>query len=311
MIPIIDLSHDDVTEEFRTAYSEVGFAYLAGHGVPQKLVDDVFTAAVEFHALPLSSKMQIELNELHRGFIPINTSTDRKSTLANVRKPNQSESFMMMREAGPDDPDVVAGAYLAGANQWPTLPGFRETVVAYEQAMVQLAQQLVEIITVVLDDSARVMPSSFERPTTWLRLLHYPSQPPTAPDDLYGSAPHTDFGFITLLAQDDVGGLQVQSPDGAWLDVPPRPETFVMNVGQMLHQWSNGVLRATPHRVINRSGRERYSVPFFFDPNVATEIAPLPSCVDADNPPRFDSVIFGEYLRAELRAGYQRHSKVK
>ena len=309
MIPIIDLSHRKVTNDFRTAYSEVGFAYLIGHGVAQALIDDVFAAAVEFHALPLATKMEIELNELHRGFIPINTSTDRKSTLANVRKPNQSESFMMMREAGPEDPDVLAGAYLAGANQWPELRGFRDAVVAYERAMVQLAEQLVDLIALVLEDSDRVMPRSFERPTTWLRLLHYPSQPSTAPDDLYGSAPHTDFGFITLLAQDDVGGLQVQSPDGAWIDAPPRDGTFVMNVGQMLHQWSNGVLRATPHRVINRSGRERYSVPFFFDPNVATVIAPLSSCTDTGNPSRFEPVVFGEYLSAELSAGYLRHTK--
>lgn len=308
MIPTIDLTGGNVVDEFRTAYSEVGFAYLTGHDIAQDLIDDVFAAAHEFHALPMESKMAIELNELHRGFIPINTSTDRKSTLANVRKPNQSESFMMMREAASDDPDVLAGAYLTGPNRWPTLPGFRDAVVAYEQAMLQLAQRLTEIVAVVLDDSDRVVPRSFERPTTWLRLLHYPPQPPATPEDVYGSAPHTDFGFITLLAQDDIGGLQVQSPEGQWLDAPPRAGTFVMNVGQMLHQWSNGILRATPHRVINRSGRERYSVPFFYDPNVATTIGPLPSCTTADNPLRFEPIVFGEYLRAELQAGYQRHA---
>ena len=308
MIPVVDLARGGVAEDFRTAYSEVGFAYLIGHDVPQRLIDDVFAAAVAFHSLPLSTKMVIELNELHRGFIPINASTDRKSTFANVRKPNQSESFMMMREAGSDDPDVLAAAYLAGPNQWPALLGFRDTVVAYEQAMLQLAQRLTAVIGEVLGDSDGIVTRSFERPTTWLRLLHYPSQPPATPDDVYGSAPHTDFGFITLLAQDDVGGLQVQSPDGAWIDAPPRAGTFLMNVGQMLHQWSNGGLRATPHRVINRSGRERYSVPFFFDPNVATVIGPLPSCTSADNPPRFDPVVFGDYLRAELQAGYHRHA---
>ncbi len=309
MIPIIDLAGDDVVEEFRIAYRDVGFAYLTGHGIAQRLIDDVFAAAHEFHALPLATKMLIELNELHRGFIPINTSTDRKSTLANVRKPNQSESFMLMREAGPDDPDVLAGAYLTGPNRWPELPGFRESVTAYEQVMLQLAQRLTELVAIVLDDSDRVIPRSFARPTTWLRLLHYPPRPPATADDVYGSAPHTDFGFITLLAQDDVGGLQVQTPEGQWLDAPPRAGTFVMNVGQMLHQWSNGMLRATPHRVINRSGRERYSVPFFYDPNVATQVGPLPSCVDSDNPPKFESLIFGEYLRAELQAGYQRHAQ--
>ena len=294
-IPLIDLDRDSIVEDFRTAYSEVGFAYLIGHGIPQLLVDGVFAAAQTFHALPLASRMAIELNELHRGFIPINTATDRKSTVANVRQPNQSESFMMMREAGVGDPDVLAGAFLAGPNQWPPLPRFRETVVAYESAMLQLAQRLTEIVALVLNDIDRVVPSSFERPTTWLRLLHYPPQAPSTPDDVYGSAPHTDFGFITLLAQDEVGGLQVQTPDGQWLDAPPKAGTFVMNVGQMLHQWSNGILRATPHRVINRSGRERYSVPFFFDPNVATVIDPLPSCIDESNPQRFEPVVFGEY----------------
>lgn len=309
MIPVIDLTSATIDDDFRTAYRDVGFAYLTNHAVPQELTDGVFAAAREFHALPLATKMEIELNERHRGFIPINTSTDRTSTLADVRRPNQSESFMMMREAGDDDPDVLAGAYLAGANQWPDLSDFRERVVAYEQAMLQLAWRLVDVIARVLGDTTRTIAAACERPTTWLRLLHYPAQAPTAPDDLYGSAPHSDFGFITLLAQDDVGGLQVQAPDGTWHDAPPRRETFVMNVGQMLHQWSNGLLRATPHRVINRSGRERYSVPYFFDPNVATVVTPLPSCVDDEHPRRYEPVEFGDYLRAELTAGYQRHSR--
>jgi isopenicillin N synthase-like dioxygenase len=149
--------------------------------------------------------------------------------------------------------------------------------------------------------------AAFDPPTTWLRLLHYPPQPPTSPDDLYGSAPHTDFGCITLLAQDDAGGLQVMTPAGEWVDAPPLPGSLVMNVGDMLHRWSNGRLRSTPHRVINRSGRERHSCPFFYDPSLRTEIAPLPSCTGPGSPPRFESVVFGDFLRAELRAAYQRH----
>lgn len=309
MIPTIDLAAGDdnrLIAELRSAYEQLGFAYIGGHGVAQKLIDDVFRAAKRFHQLPLSAKMAIELDELHRGFIPINTSTDRRSKLANVTKPNQSESFIIMREATPDDPDVTAGAYLAGPNQWPALEGFREAVVTYEQAMVAVADRLVDLFGQMLGHDFGI---AFERPTTWLRLLHYPAQAPNAPDDLYGSAPHSDFGFITLLAQDEVGGLQVQTPHGEWLDVPPQAGTFVMNVGQMLHQWSNGLLRATPHRVVNRSGRERFSVPFFYDPNVATIIAPLPSCTSVDNPPQFEDVVFGEFLRRELQAGYQRHAQ--
>jgi isopenicillin N synthase-like dioxygenase len=270
----------------------------------------VFKASADFHALPRSEKMRIALDANHRGFIPINTSTDRNSKLAKVTKPNQSESFMMMREAGPDDREVRAGAYLAGPNQWPEgLAGFRAAVTAYNDALCGLATRLVRLIGRALGADPDGFAAAFEPPTTWLRLLHYPPQPPAAPGDLYGSAPHTDFGFITILAQDEVGGLQVKTPGGRWIDAPPIPGSFVMNVGDMLHRWSNGRLLSTPHRVINRSGRERYSCPFFFDPNVTTEIAPLPSCCGPEAPPGFPPLVFGDFLRAELEAGYQTHAK--
>ena len=128
-------------------------------------------------------------------------------------------------------------------------------------------------------------------------------QPPQSPDDLYGSAPHRDFGCLTLLAQDDVGGLQVQTPSGDWLDVPPVEDALIVNVGDMLHRMSNGRLISTPHRVINATGRERYSVPFFFDPHVTTEIAPLAGTGAA----KFEPLIFGDFLKSELEAGYDAH----
>jgi len=316
-IPVIDLAplgepggagRDRLAATILAAYGETGFAYLVNHGVPQHLTEGVFAASARFHALPRAEKMKIALNAQHRGFIPINTSTDRNSKLAKVTRPNQSESFMMMREAGPDDPEVRAGAFLAGPNQWPEgLPGFRAAVTAYNDALSALAARLVRVIARALGADEAGFAAAFEPPTTWLRLLHYPPQPPMSPDDLYGSAPHTDFGCITLLAQDDAGGLQVMTPAGAWIDAPPLPGSLVMNVGDMLHRWSNGRLRSTPHRVINRSGRERHSCPFFYDPNVRTVIAPLPSCTGPGNPPRFEPIVFGDFLRAELKAGYQRH----
>jgi len=222
-----------------------------------------------------------------------------------------------MREDLPDAEQVKAGDYLAGANQWPELNGFREPVMLYNDAMADLAHKLVTVVFASLNAGAAVL-EAFDSPTTWLRLLHYPSSQAvdsTAAESLaergiYGSAPHTDFGCLTLLAQDDIGGLQVQSPHGGWIDVPRLPGSFVVNVGDMLHRWSNGLLRSTPHRVINTSGKARYSCPFFYDPNVRTDIAPIPACISAEQPSRFTSINFGEFLRSELEAGYDHHKEV-
>jgi isopenicillin N synthase-like dioxygenase len=307
-IPILDLSTPDPSA-FAAAYSDVGFAYIVNHGAPQALIDGVFAASARFHALPRADKMAIELNDQHRGFIPINTSTDVNSKLAEVKRPNQSESFMMLREAGVDDPDVLAGAFLAGPNQWPDLPGFQGAVGAYYEAMTALGRRLMAMAAVAIGTPPDVLAPAFDRPTAWLRLLHYPPTDPADGDDLFGSAPHTDFGCLTILAQDNVGGLQVQTPGGDWIDAPYIEGAFVVNVGDMLHRWSNGRLRSTPHRVINRSGRERYSCPFFFDPHVDTVIEPLPSCVSVTEPAGFEPMVFGDFLRAELQASYEKHKK--
>jgi isopenicillin N synthase-like dioxygenase len=305
-IPVLDIaslvSGGDTTalaRDFAHAYGTTGFGYIVNHGIDPALRAAVFEAAERFHALPLADKQAIALNACHRGYIAINTSTDVTSDLAEVTKPNQSASFMMMRE----DSEADTKVYLSGPNQWPALEGFRETCAAYADAMSELGRKLMGLALDAIGLRDRALLRAFETPTIWLRLLHYPPQPPGAPDDLYGSAPHKDFGCLTLLAQDAVGGLQVQTPTGAWVDAPPIPEAFVVNVGDMLHRMSNGRLLSTPHRVINTSGRERYSVPFFFDPHVNTVVAPLPGT----GKPRFAPLHFGDFLRSELEAGYEAH----
>lgn len=300
-IPIINLSQppETITRDFATAYSTAGFAYIKNHGIAQSQIDAVFNASHEFHALPDSEKRQIALNKNHRGYIPINTSTDVNSKLVQVKKPNQSSSFMIMAES-----DETPDQFLSGPNQWPNLPGFRDTLLSYTTAMSALGHRIMHIAALACGvDPTRIMPA-FENPTIWLRLLHYPPSPSQSPDDLYGSAPHTDFGALTLLAQDGVGGLQVQTPSDAWVDAPKIDGTFVVNVGDMLHRLSNGFLKSTPHRVINRSGLERYSIPFFYDPNVNTLIKPL-----TKNRARFKPLHFGDFLRSELQAGYDQHKK--
>ena len=152
-------------------------------------------------------------------------------------------------------------------------------------------------IAVAFGLDAGVLDPAFQRPTTWLRLLHYPARPADAPPGLYGSAPHTDFGCLTVLAQDSVGGLQVRTPGGDWIDAPPVPGSFVVNTGDIVPVWSGGRWRSTPHRVVNPSGAERYSVAYFFDPSFDTEVRPLAG----GEAPGFN---FGAHVRSQLDATY-------
>ena len=317
-IPIIDIAEIDqidgpgiesIVRQIRKAYGTAGFAYIVNHGVGPLLIENLFQNSVEFHSLPYEEKMKIELNELHRGFIPINTSTDKNSKLAVITKPNQSESFIMMREANRNDPAVQMGDFLAGPNLWPEkLPQFRKTMISYFDELTHLCHKICRTIALALRTDVEAFAAEFAPPTTFLRLLHYPPQSPDSPCDLYGSAPHRDFGCITILAQDETGGLQLRNSQGNWINAPFVKDSFVMNFGDMLHRWSNGLFISTPHRVINSSGKERYSCPFFFEPNINAKVSPLPCCITPDNPQQFESIVYGEFLRTELQSGYNRHA---
>ncbi|MEM7257600.1 MAG: 2OG-Fe(II) oxygenase family protein [Pseudomonadota bacterium] len=314
--PVLDLGlsgtadgHRQLVQDFLHTYSSIGFSAVVNHGIPADLMNGVFDASRRFHAQSLAEKNKISLDSNHRGYIAIDTSTDVNSQLDNVTLPNQSESFMLMREDAADSHAVRSGAFLAGANQWPALDNFKKPVNDYLDAATQLAQRLISITAEALGCADSQLSTLFSPPTLWLRLLHYPPRPNNAPDNLYGSAPHTDFGALTLLLQDDIGGLQVKHPQGHWLDVPCIPGALVVNVGDMLHRLSNGRLRSTPHRVINRSGLERYSCAFFYDPYVDSTITPLPQCTDNQTPARLEPLNFGEFLRNELSASYQQHQQ--
>ena len=246
--------------------------------------------------------MKVALDHKHRGYIAINTSTDVNSKLADVKKPNQSESFMMMREDKSELPDV----YLSGPNQWPKLENFKEVLEKYTCNMTKLGRNLMRLALLSSGVKDLSVMQSLDTPTIWLRLLHYPPISKNSPSDLYGSAPHTDFGCLTILAQDEIGGLQVQTREGEWIDVPKLEGSFVVNVGDMLSRYTNGLLRSTPHRVINKSGKERFSCPFFFDPHMNAVVQPL----KGTGKPKFSPINFGEFIREELEASYEKHKKV-
>ena len=308
-IPKIDISEIEEKEfsrallqDFFSAYSKYGFGYVINHGIEKTLIEQLFQVSKQFHSQPLSEKMRVALDHNHRGYIAINTSTEVNSKLADVKKPNQSESFMMMREDKSELPDV----YLSGPNQWPKLENFKEVLEKYTCNMTKLGRNLMRLALLSSGVKDLSVMQSLDTPTIWLRLLHYPPISKNSPSDLYGSAPHTDFGCLTILAQDEIGGLQVQTREGEWIDVPKLEGSFVVNVGDMLSRYTNGLLRSTPHRVINKSGKERFSCPFFFDPHTNAVVQPL----KGTGKPKFSPINFGEFLREELEASYEKHKKV-
>jgi len=313
-LPIVDLAglgHAATGEDlaglrslgaaFDEACRAFGFCYIVNHGVEQALIDRAFAMSAAFHALPLEEKQQIKINTAHRGYMGMASSLIVTSSIEKAVRPNLSESFMLMHEIAPED----EAHPLDGPNQWPARPAeFREAVGAYDSALQHLSRQMTHMIAVALGLPPEGLDPHFERPTTFLRLLHYPPSPPGAGDKQYGSAPHTDYGFITILAQDQQGGLQVRGPDNRWIDATPLRGAFVVNIGDMGSRWSNGRWPSTPHRVINRSGGDRYSMPYFFDPNADVTVACLPSCCPPDRPARFEPVRYGDYLMMRIDANY-------
>lgn len=309
-IPVIDIrqiySKDEavlqgIAEEFAHAYRHYGFAQLKNAPIPKQVISDLFAASEAFHALPHEEKMKIKVNEFMRGFIPNNFSTLKTSTLANVKRPNQSESFIMMGAEVAEQDKLAKTSLIGGDNQWPDLPGFKQMVTNYFDYAAKLGQQLIKIVALALGLEQDALDHLFVNPTVFLRLMCYPPVASDAPEDLYGSAPHTDYGFLTLLLQDEIGGLQVRTINGEWIDVRPEPDTIIINSGDMLRRISNGQFLSTPHRVIHRkSNCLRFSVPLFFDPNVHAVIAPLAQLDE----PKFTSVLFGDYVMDKVKRNY-------
>lgn len=305
MLPVIDFAGADeavLVKALDKAFSEIGFCYFKGIGVDQALVDGVFGASRRFHAQSREAKDAIAMNRFHRGYMAPKTSIIQTSSVAKVTKPNDSESFMLMHEVAPHDPRF--GRPLDGPNLWPDLPGFREPVVAYEQAMHRFCLRLLKPLALALGLPRDWLAPFFQQPTTFLRLLHYPPHAPDAADDAFGSAPHTDYGFITILCQDNRGGLEVRRRDGTWLAAPPIPGTWVVNVADMLSRWTNGRWQSTPHRVKNLSGADRYSCPYFFDMSMDSIVEVLPSCQDRGYPAKWPAVRYGDYLMERLDKNY-------
>jgi isopenicillin N synthase-like dioxygenase len=305
IIPIIDLGPylagvpgalDRAAQELRFALTEIGFYFITNHGVPPALVGAAFREAARFHAQPLDKKLAIKLDKHNVGYLPMRGDTLRTSTVETVTKANLSEALFVARDLPPDHPGVLADRRFRSANQWPAdLPGLRDVVVRYCDTLELLVRKLVRVYARALDLPAEYFDEPFKEPQYKLRMTHYPQQPEPA-DDEFGIAPHTDTSFLTLLAPNEVPGLSIRKQDGRWIAAPAVADAFVVNGGQLLQRWTNNHFLATPHRAVNHTGGERYALAFFCDAAIDWPVAAVPTCVGPDNPPRYTTTYYTDYM---------------
>jgi isopenicillin N synthase-like dioxygenase len=283
---------------------DTGFLVIVNHGVPLHLVEDTFAVAARFFARLEPDKLALKIGKYNIGYLPFGGQVVRHSPVNRNTRPNFSESFYITRDRAPDHPDIVNSKPLVGLNRWPLdMPEFRAATTAYYAAMEAMTTRLVPIVAMALDLPADYFAEPFAQPNCTIRLIHYPPHPEPE-DNEFGFAPHTDNNFLTFLAQSALPGLEVRIAEGEWIRPPAVPGTFVVNTGAMLARYSNDCFRATPHRVINRSGASRYAIPFFLGPNHDSVVDCVPTCVGPDNPPHYEPTTYGAFTQRLLTLNF-------
>ncbi|WP_163993581.1 isopenicillin N synthase family dioxygenase [Pyxidicoccus caerfyrddinensis] len=318
-LPVIDMAslfdstrtaeRAGVARAIELACRDSGFFYVTGHGVSADVLTRLERESHRFFALPEAAKQALSMERggaAWRGWFPLG------GELTSGR-PDRKEGLYLGTELGREHPRVKAGWPLHGANLWPAeVPELREAALDYMDGVTRAAHALVEGIALSLGLEADYFRRHYTaEPTVLFRIFHYPAEPePADGEERWGVGEHTDYGLLTLLAQDVHGGLQVKTPRG-WISAPPLPGTLVCNIGDMLDRMTGGWYRSTPHRVKNVSGRDRLSFPLFFDPDFAAEVKPLPRAasadVDEDRARRWDGAsvhafqgTYGDYLLGKV-----------
>ncbi len=310
LIPVVDLEpwflgdyakKRALAAAVHEACREIGFLYIFNHGVSQGVVDNAFRQAQRFFSLTDGEKRQVHYAKSgrHRGYIPYR----EERTDANA-KGDLKEAFDYGLEVPSDSFEGLVAQRMSAPNLFPLgMADFREAIETYFSAMMQLGGTLFQIFAVGFELSPDYFNDEITKPIAQMRLLHYPPQSNYLQGE-FGIGEHSDYECFTILAQDEIGGLQVRNRTGAWGEARPMSGAFVVNIGEMLMRWTNDHFVSTPHRVVNTSARERYSLAFFFATNYDTIISCLPSCEGPDRPLRYPPITAGEYLAQRLKEIY-------
>lgn len=312
-IPVIDLEgalaqdgprSAEAARQIREAGMASGFFYVRHHGVDEALVARQFEIARALFDLPAETRQRLSVHNspTMRGF-----EAPGAQTLDAGARPDVKESYQCGMAYPADHPYVLARYQGYGGEQWPSeMPELPAQCEAYIQAVLVLCRRLMQLMALSLKLPENYFDQTSESPMVTLRMVRYPPHPKDADERTFGAGAHTDWGALTILAQDTLGGLEVCMPDGTWEPATPMPGCFVVNLGDMIPRWTNGLYHSNPHRVRNlhSHGQPRYSIPLFYEPDYMARIEPVPGTVALGETPRFAPCTAGEHLKEMYEKSY-------
>ncbi|MGR5222361.1 isopenicillin N synthase family dioxygenase [Vibrio parahaemolyticus] len=311
-LPIIDISTlsgtdpkqwQEVITSIDNACRDKGFFYVVGHGIPAEQFAKVQTIADAFFALDQNEKQRINIKQSanHRGWGQVNTEQLDPSGPQDFK-----ETFDMALDLSEHHPQVARCPQLYGPNQYPNLEGFIQVMQQHYDLTLQVAYKILKAMALALNQPQDFFTQYFNCPISVLRLIHYPPQAINS----NGAGAHTDYGCITLLYQDNIGGLQVQDVNGTWLDAPPVANSFVVNIGDLMQRWTNNRYKSTPHRVVSPTDNiTRFSMPFFVEPDFDTPVTTLDSCLSPGETSRYPTITAGDWILSRFSETYEYRSE--
>ena len=307
-IPVIDVkplragtleNAYSVALEIRQAAEEIGFFYIRNHGVPESVIKQSYSAAKDFFNLPKVVKNNVKINSNHHGYLCFGEAKMEQAESVDLK-----ESFVWGLDLPEEHPSVTIENPFLGRNQWPVeIPEFKKSVYPFFEAGLQCGLDMMRAFALGMGLPEDSFLKATDEPIARSSIIHYPPQSEDLGEEQFGVAPHTDYGCLTLLWQDQVGGLEVQNREGEWVTAHPIDNTLVVNVGDLLMRWTNEGFISTPHRVVNRKGQERYSMVIAWDPNFDTIVDPSIVCQNGALP-LYSPLSCGDYVLSRFDSSF-------